>query len=181
MSVEKPATQRVIEKRYRAISARLAWMRVISKIVCVIALCAVVFTCIFGVVAVDDVAMDPAVKDSDIALFYRLQDTIAAGDVVVYRANDDVYIGRVVACSSDTVSITPSGELEINGHVQINDGGMKTMPAIDGAQYPLTVGLDEYFILGDNRSSSHDSREWGSISRSDVEGKVFTILRRRNI
>ncbi len=181
MGIEKPVTQCVIEKRYQTIAARSVWLHVIGKLAIVVAILAVIFTCVFGVMVPDDVSMDPAVKDSDVVLYYRLQDKIAAGDVVVYKANDNAYIGRVVACSSDTVNITKSGELEINGHVQIHDSGMRTMPTVDGAQYPLTVGLDEYFILGDNRDSSRDSREWGAIPESDVEGKVFTILRRRNI
>ena len=181
MSVDKSPTQSVIEKRYRSIAARSAWLRIVVKLAVVVAIVAAVFSFVFGIIIPNDVGMDPAIKDSDVVLYYRLQDDIIAGDVVVYEANDDVYVGRVIATNSDTVNITESGELELNGHMQSGRDGIRTMPAVGGVEYPVTLGPNEYFILGDNRDASRDSREWGIVSGNDVEGKVFTILRRRNI
>ena len=56
---------------------------------------------------------------------------------------------------------------------------METLPYTEGISFPLTVGEDEYFVLGDNRTNAHDSRIYGTVSKEEIKGTVITLLRHR--
>ena len=48
--------------------------------------------------------------------------------------------------------------------------------AVYGVDKPLTVGPNEYFVMGDNRNDSNDSRYWGTLEKKRILGKVTSIL-----
>ena len=51
----------------------------------------------------------------------------------------------------------------------------------DGVEFPIILGTDEYFVLGDNRESTTDSRLFGPVAKSNLYGKVFSLIRNRYI
>ncbi len=124
--------------------------------------------------------MFPAVKDGDLLFALRLQKKYEADDVVIYRHNGKRYIGRIAALGSDVVSLDDSGILIVNGTVQ---GGEIIFPTYSGETltYPYRVDPDSVFVLGDYRTQTEDSRNFGSIPLEYVEGKVITYLRRRGL
>ncbi|NMA64839.1 MAG: signal peptidase I [Clostridiaceae bacterium] len=124
--------------------------------------------------------MFPAVKDGDLIIGFRLQQSYTKNDVVIYGAKGKRHIGRIAARESDVVAIDDSGTFLVNGTTQ---GGEILYPtyAKEGIDYPYQVPKEHIFILGDYRTQTQDSRDFGSISLSDVEGKVITILRRRGL
>ncbi|MBI3282706.1 signal peptidase I [Candidatus Curtissbacteria bacterium] len=94
------------------------------------------------------------------------------GDVIVFKApqrNVD-FIKRVVGLPGDTVKIE-------DGTVVINDERLKEPYETQKTQGSATVvlGPEEYFVLGDNRGSSSDSRSFGPIKRSAVKGRVWLV------
>lgn len=103
------------------------------------------------------------------------------GDVVVFRPNGNenahFSIKRVIGVPGDTIQIT-NGKVMINGMVYADDVADDTR---DGgiAKDVITLGADEYFVLGDNRNSSEDSRSAniGNISREMIEGKAWYQLK----
>ena len=85
-----------------------------------------------------------------------------------------IFVKRLVALPGDTVEIT-DGHLYVNGELVPDPEKMGSVPR-DYAK--RTLGEDEYFVVGDNRLTSHDSRasDVGPISRSEIMGKVTNVL-----
>lgn len=127
-------------------------------------------------------SMEPNFEDGD----YLLIDEISPrfkdyqrGDVIVfhYPQNPKLYfIKRVIGL--------PGEEMEVNdGRVFISGGSNAKKTALSETYLPLgllTVGdlkitlkADEYFVLGDNRNASSDSRRWGAVNKSFITGRVL--------
>lgn len=141
----------------------------------------VIFSFVFGLFINSGVAMEPSVQDRDIIIFYRLDNEYTANEAVVYEADGEERLGRIVARGGDTVEITEDG-LKVNGYLQQdykNTG--ETLAVQDGLEYPITLAEDEFFILGDNREESTDSRMFGPVRLDDIKGSVLTVLRRRDV
>ncbi len=124
--------------------------------------------------------MFPAVKDGDVLLGYRLQSDYYKSDVVIYSAEGSTRVGRIAAMGGDTVTLDDSGVLYVNGTAQSGEILYSTY-AKDGIDYPYTVPEGSVFILGDYRTQSTDSRDFGAVSLKDVKGKLITLLRRRSL
>ena len=140
----------------------------------------VMFTQIFLITQVGGNAMFPAVKDGDLVIAFRIQKEYAKNDVVVYTADGERHIGRIVARASDVVTMDDSGKLLVNG---TNQAGEILYPtyAKEGLTYPYAVPEGHVFVLGDYRTQTEDSRDFGPIPMENVQGKVITILRRRGL
>ncbi len=84
-------------------------------------------------------------------------------------------VKRVIAIEGDKVDIV-DGEVFVND-VKINEPYVEQMTGKGNLDYPMMVGKDEFFVLGDNREVSRDSRTFGLIDKSNIEGKVvFRLL-----
>lgn len=140
----------------------------------------VMFTQVFLITQVSGNAMFPAVKDGDLVIAFRIQQEYAKNDVVVYTADGETHIGRIVARASDVVTLDDSGKLLVNG---TNQAGEILYPtyAKEGLTYPYAVPEGHVFVLGDYRTQTEDSRDFGPIPMENVQGKVITILRRRGL
>lgn len=149
------------------------------KIAIFLILLLIMFLFVFGIYRCDDNMMAPAFKDGDLAVYYRLQNVYQSSDIVVVEKNGEMQIRRIVAVSGDSVEITADG-LKVNGYLQQESGiYMETLPYTEGISFPLTVGEDEYFVLGDNRTNAKDSRIYGTVSKEEIKGTVITLLRHR--
>ena len=139
------------------------------------------FTFMFGITQVQDETMDPAVKEGDLAIYYRLQKNYAKDDVIIVNYNGEMQIRRVVALPGDTVDMDERG-LVINGYSQIErEIYTRTEPYVDGITFPVTLEEDEVFVLGDNRPKAVDSRMYGAVKISATNGQIMTLIRRRNL
>lgn len=126
------------------------------------------------------VSMEPELYNGQRVLINRyayLLTSPKAGDVVVFlpngNRNSHYYIKRVVAVPGDTVQII-GGRLYVNGE-QVVDERYDKMAEAGIAANPLVLGTDEYFVLGDNRNSSEDSRSAniGPVRGRDILGQVW--------
>ena len=140
----------------------------------------ILFGHVFLLHRVSGQGMYPTIRDGDLVLAYRLHTDYAKGDVVVYRQEDALFLGRVVAGQDDVVMMDDSGDLQINGTTQ--DGGIlyPTYAREDGI-YPMWIQDGSVYVLGDYRTRTRDSRDFGPIPVDDILGKVITILRRRGL
>lgn len=132
---------------------------------------------------VEGESMHPTFETADYLivdqLTYRFQEP-ERGDVIVFRYPNDpdiFYIKRIIGLPGETVSIT-------RGDVTITkaDGTELVLeePYIvdEDATYSgsTSVGPDQYFVMGDNRPKSSDSRVWGVLPEEDIMGRAFVRL-----
>lgn len=117
--------------------------------------------------------MFPSIKDGDLVVVEKYDKDIQLSDVVIYKNR----LYRVIAKAGQKVDITKEGILTVNGMQPAEN--TNSLTAKGDKQYPLTVPEGEIFVLNDYREDTSDSREFGTIKESDIDGKVFFITRRR--
>ena len=110
-------------------------------------------------------------------LTYRFRDPVRY-DIIVfpYKYKEDTYyIKRIIGLPGEMVQITEEGNILINGEILEESYGREVMKSPGIAADPIILGEDEYFVLGDNRIASADSRDpsVGVISGKDIVGRAW--------
>lgn len=131
---------------------------------------------VYQPVKVEGGSMEPGLQDQERIfinkLAYRLED-IRRGDIVVFRYPRDPrksFIKRVIGLPGDRVRV-------LDGHIYINNR-LTSEPYVpeeylDSRSYPeVKVPADSYYVLGDHRSMSNDSRDFGPVPRINIYGKA---------
>lgn len=137
------------------------------------------FVFVIGIKMVPNDDMYPRMDAGDIMMYYRLDKSPIAQDVVVVEKNGTEYVGRVVASKGDTVDITKDENLVINDNLSIEDKIFYSTPRYKGfVDYPLQLKDDEYFILADKRTGGEDSRYYGPVSQDEIKGTLVGLYRR---
>ncbi len=132
-------------------------------------------------------SMEPTLSNGQEVLINKIAYQFTApkqGDVIVFRPNGNenahLSVKRVVATPGDRIQIV-QGKVVINGSIYTKDKAEDTRdPGL--AANEIVLGADEYFVLGDNRRNSEDSRSAniGNISRGMIEGKAWYHLKTKN-
>jgi signal peptidase I len=182
---DRPAVTAPRRRRRRALAET-----VITVLVAVL-LVVVVRAFVFETFWIPTSSMVPALGVYDRVLVQKAFFTgndVRAGDIVVFRhppldhcpgpAEDDL-VKRVIALPGQTIysagnSIYVNGRLQSEPYLPHND---PLGPPIPGAsrQHPYRVPAGEFYLLGDNRAISCDSRYWGPIQGSSIVGKVVLV------
>lgn len=126
-------------------------------------------------------SMNPVLEPDDVVLMNRLAYDFGKPDrmdvVVFMREDEKENVKRVVGLPGETVQIT-GGYLYINGERLEAEDGLDQVSLGGLAENPIELGNDEYFLLGDNRESSEDSRfaNIGNVKEEQILGKVWLRL-----
>ena len=140
------------------------------------------FAHIIGITTMPSADMYPRIDSGDFLLYYRLDRDPKAQDIVVYEKNDTKYVGRVIAVQGDSVEITKDNAVKVTGYNMIESNIFyETYPLEGYTKYPLTLGAGQCFILADQRQGSEDSRYFGPVDYSELDGTVITVMRRSNL
>lgn len=161
-----------------------AFKEILTFIILAVAIVVPVRLLIAQPFVVEGASMHPTFESGDYLivdeLTYRFSDP-KRGDVVVFKFPNDpkiFYIKRIIGLPGETVHI---------------DEGITSITKADGSKLELdesyyvvaedatytlerTLGADEYFVMGDNRPKSSDSRSWGALPRKDLMGRAFVRL-----
>lgn len=187
---EGPSESDKLDKRVKRFERSVKdYQYLILRLLLILLVIWVLFFQVVGVTRMTSNEMYPRVDGGDLVLFYRLDTDVRAQDIVVLRketpasnGEKELFVLRVVAVGGDTVEISDSEHLLINGSTMIETNIFYPTPRFEGfTEYPLTLGPDECFVLADRRNGSTDSRYFGPVSRDELLGSVITILRRNNL
>lgn len=133
-------------------------------------------------------SMAPTLANNDIVVINKFIYKISSpdrNDIVVFKPNGNeklhYYIKRVIGLPGETVQIR-EGSIYINGEELTENYDFEEISDPGIASEPITLGGDEYFVLGDNRNNSEDSRfaEIGNVNIDDIDGKAWFRLAPRS-
>lgn len=158
---------------------KVAWGRFLLDIVETLVLAIVLFFGINAVsarVRVDGVSMRPTLENGEFVLVnkmsYRFAD-VDRGDIIVFHFPvnpDEELVKRVIGLPGDRVSIQ-AGVVYVNGQL-LNEPYIADVPSYSG-EWDVTDG--QFFVLGDNRNNSNDSKDWGLLPFDKIVGKAVLI------
>lgn len=126
-------------------------------------------------------SMEPTLHNGDQLIMDKLSYRFADPqrfDIIVFPfqyEENTYYVKRIIGLPGETVQIDLEGNIYINGEILEEDYGKEPINFPGLASEPITLGDDEYFVLGDNRNNSSDSRDpsVGNIHRDDIIGKAW--------
>ncbi|MGN0278506.1 MAG: signal peptidase I [Lachnospiraceae bacterium] len=133
-------------------------------------------------------SMEPALYNGQEILMNRVVYKLSSpkrNDVVVFlpngNENSHYYVKRVIGLPGETIQIK-DGKVYINGVLLNEDDALDQMIDAGIAQNELTLAADEYFVLGDNRNSSEDSRSGniGAVKKDNIIGKAWFHMASEN-
>ena len=126
-------------------------------------------------------SMESTLSDSDHLIVdkisYRFSDP-KRFDIIVFpfqHSTDTYYIKRIIGLPGETVYIDDKGQIFINDELLEESYGREVIMNPGRASEPVQLADDEYFVMGDNRNNSLDSREMivGNIKRDEITGRAF--------
>lgn len=125
-------------------------------------------------------SMSPTIPSPSILLINKLDKDLQRNDIVVCREGGlKTITKRIIGVPGESVTITVDGKVFINNTLYEDEYSNISFPMyLSGDRsYPVVLGEDEYFVMGDNRNVSADSRntEIGNIKKENIVGKVMNF------
>ena len=146
----------------------------ILVILAIAAIISILTTMFFPIMSIHGNSMAPTVKDGSITVAHK-QETLERGDVCAFYSGNSILCKRVIAFGGEVVSIDDDGVIYIDG-VELDEPYLTERDfGNTNITFPYTVPEHTYFVMGDNRSTSIDSRNTkiGCISEGQIIGKLI--------
>ena len=153
---------------------RQALRSTVSVLVIVAAVAVLIATLFLPILQISGDSMSPTLEHDEIVVLLKTKD-FDRGDLIGFYYQGKLLLKRVIALPEDEVAIDADGNVYVNGELleepYVTDKGLGDCDL----EFPYKVPGTGYFVLGDQRSNSVDSRNSviGAISQEDIIGKVF--------
>lgn len=153
---------------------RQALRGTVSVLLVVAAVAVLVTTLFLPILQISGDSMSPTLEHDEIVVLLRTKN-FERGDLIGFYYQGKILLKRVIALPEDEVAMDADGNVYVNG--ELLEEPYVTAKGLGDCdlEFPYKVPGTSYFVLGDRRSNSVDSRNSviGSISRDDIIGKVF--------
>ena len=172
-----PSLKDIQTERKRIRRGNLYWQALrgtIAVLVVVAAIAVLITTLFLPILQISGDGMSPTLEHDEIVVLWKTKD-FDRGDLIGFYYQGKILIKRVIALPDDEVAIDAEGNVYVNG--EILDETYVTEKGLGDCdlEFPYKVPGTSYFVLGDRRSNSVDSRNSaiGAISQEDIIGKIF--------
>lgn len=158
----------------RGVYYRQALQGTVAVLVVVAAVAVLIATLFLPILQISGDSMSPTLEHDDILILLKTK-KFERGDLIGFYYQGKILLKRVIALPEDELAIDAEGNVYVNGEIleepYVTE---KTLGDCD-LEFPYKVPGTSYFVMGDQRTNSVDSRNSaiGAISRDDIIGKVF--------
>ena len=182
--VEAPVTETpsTPEKKESPVSLLFDYLEILVFSVCAVL---ILFTLCGRLCKVNGSSMRNTLYNGEMLITTNLV-TPEAGDIIVFHQTSEVYtnlneplVKRIIATEGQTVDIDfEEGIVIVDGKDLAEDYALEPTWLEEGMEFPLTVPENSYFLLGDNRNNSEDSRstDLGTVTHEEVVGKAVLLV-----
>lgn len=132
-----------------------------------------ILTRIFALIEVDGGSMEPTLAKGEI-LFLRRTREVGAGDIIGFHCGGKILLKRVIGMPGDEIEIDGDGDVYVNGYILEEPYLTEKSLEKCGLEFPVRVPEGAYFVLGDHRSVSIDSRDSsvGYVREDQIVGRA---------
>lgn len=162
-------------KRYRWQKAYFKALRgTISVLTYMAAVAALIATLVLPVLQIEGTSMEPTLVNGDIVLLTKTT-ALGRGDICGFSWNNKILIKRVIGIPGDWIEIDTDGTVYLNGEKLDEPYAEQIAFGECDLEFPFQVPPEQYFVLGDMRESSIDSRNTliGCVENEQIIGKIF--------
>jgi len=149
-------------------------MRTVYSLIIVSAVAVLIATLVLPVLQISGTSMEPMLNNGEIVVLFKTTD-LQRGDLCGFSYSNKILIKRVIGLPGDTIVIDESGTVYINGAMlrepYISEKGLGECDI----EFPYTVPDQMFFLMGDHRATSIDSRSTviGCVAYDQIIGKIF--------
>lgn len=146
----------------------------VYSLIIVAAIAALIATLVLPVLQISGVSMEPTLQNGEIVILVK-SSNLERGDLCGFSYSNKILIKRVIGLPGDVIVIDEEGTVYVNGYaLQEPYVPEKSFGECD-IEFPFTVPENEYFLMGDQRSTSIDSRSSviGCVKKEQIIGKLF--------
>lgn len=182
MKQNRPATpvpsmeqiERERKRLRRGVYYRRALRGTVSVLVVVAAIAVLITTLFLPILQVSGDSMRPTLEHNEIVVLLKQKD-FQRGDLIGFYFQGKILLKRVIALPGDTVVMDAEGNVYVNEELLQEPYVTEKSLGNCDLEFPFTVPGDGYFVMGDRRSNSVDSRNTmiGTVSPEDIIGEVF--------
>lgn len=160
-------------ERYRRRFRRLL-RSTVNALIVVAAVAALIATLILPVLQIAGISMEPSLNDGDIVLLVKTN-RLKTGDLCAFYYSNKILIKRIIGTPGDYLWINPDGTVYLNGTELVEPYVSEKALGECDVEFPYQVSENSYFMMGDHRETSIDSRSSviGGIAEDQILGKIL--------